>query len=118
MPIRMTLLAASVVFALSIKAQASSELQPQNNSSSANRPAEVMTVTATKMEENVREIPVSVQVTTGEELEQKGIYSLEPFMKTLPNVAISNNYGVFSSPQLPWFGDISVCSRVTNHSLY
>ncbi len=98
MPIRMTLLAASVVFALSIKAQASSELQPQNNSSSANRPAEVMTVTATKMEENVREIPVSVQVTTGEELEQKGIYSLEPFMKTLPNVAISNNYGVFSSP--------------------
>ncbi|MGF1715960.1 TonB-dependent receptor [Photobacterium chitinilyticum] len=98
MPIRMTLLAASVVFALSIKAQASSELQSQNNLSSANRPAEVMTVTATKMEENVREIPVSVQVTTGEELEQKGIYSLEPFMKTLPNVAISNNYGVFSSP--------------------
>ncbi|ELR66776.1 TonB-dependent receptor [Photobacterium marinum] len=98
MPTRMTLLAASVVFALSSNAQASVEIDSPNSSPSDHDALEVMTVTATKMEENVRDIPVSVQVTTGEELEKKRIYSLEPFFKTLPNVAISNNYGVFSSP--------------------
>lgn len=59
---------------------------------------DVITVTATKQEENVRKIPISVQVTTGEELERKGIYSLEPYLRRLPNVSVSNNYGIFSSP--------------------
>ncbi|MEJ2766422.1 TonB-dependent receptor plug domain-containing protein [Photobacterium sp. MCCC 1A19761] len=98
MQTRMKLLAASVVFALSSNALASAEINSPNRSPSDHDGLEVMIVTATKTEENVRDIPVSVQVTTGEELEKKRIYSLEPFIKTLPNVAISNNYGVFSSP--------------------
>ncbi|MDA0149567.1 TonB-dependent receptor [Vibrio sp. LaRot3] len=71
---------------------------PQMVSASDASDVEVITVTASKMEENVLDIPVSVQVVSGEELEQKAIYSLEPFLKQLPNVAVSNNYGIFSSP--------------------
>lgn len=98
MQTHLTLLAVSVVFALTPNAQAAMDMNSPTSSYSDHDVIEVMTVTATKMEENVRDIPVSVQVTSGEELEQKAIYSLEPFLKTLPNVAISNNYGIFSSP--------------------
>ncbi|RMH93594.1 hypothetical protein EBB59_04965 [Lysobacter pythonis] len=59
---------------------------------------ESITVTANKLEENAREIPASIQVITGEQLEQSGIYSLEPLLRRLPNTTVSNNYGVFASP--------------------
>ena len=57
-----------------------------------------LTVTANKMEEDVRTIPMSVQVITGEQLEEAGIRSVEPLLRRIPNMMVSKNYGAFTSP--------------------
>lgn len=59
---------------------------------------DAIVVTANKLEEDVRKVPISVQVITGEELEKQGITSVEKLMSKLPNVAMTKNYGLFSMP--------------------
>lgn len=57
-----------------------------------------VTVTANKMEEDVRKVPMSVQVITGEQLEEAGVRSVRSLLNRIPNMTVSRNYGVFTSP--------------------
>lgn len=55
-------------------------------------PLEAVTVRARFVDEAVRDLPFSVDVLSGQSLEERGLYSLEDALRTVPGVEI-NSYG-------------------------
>jgi iron complex outermembrane receptor protein len=54
---------------------------------------EEITVTATRREQNLQEVPISIVAVTGENLEMRGIDNLEEVSQGVPNVVITGGTG-------------------------
>jgi outer membrane receptor protein involved in Fe transport len=65
-------------------------LQP---SASAQEGLEEIVVTATRREQNLQEVPISIVAVTGENLEMRGIDNLEEVSQGVPNVIITGGGG-------------------------
>ena len=62
-----------------------------SGASGNSRAIEEITVTATKREESVRKIPISIDAISGEKLEQSGKQSLSDFLQESPGVTLSQS---------------------------
>ncbi|RBQ30855.1 TonB-dependent siderophore receptor [Arcobacter sp. FW59] len=54
---------------------------------------EEITVSANKMEENIKDVPQSISVISEEEIEQKGIKTVQDIIKEIPNMSINPMVG-------------------------
>ncbi|WP_235827016.1 TonB-dependent receptor plug domain-containing protein [Aliarcobacter vitoriensis] len=52
-----------------------------------------ITVSANKMEENIKDVPQSISVISEEEIEQKGIKTIQDVVKEIPNMYNQNTIG-------------------------
>lgn len=74
----------------SLSAQAGGEAQPAQQAE-GRRPSkaiEEITVTATKREENLQEVPIAVSAFTGENLQRRGIKDLEDLQQVAPSLTV------------------------------
>ena len=63
---------------------------------SERRVIEEVVVSATKRDKSVRDIPVSIQAFTGDDLEERGATNLEEILKYAPGVELADSTGAFS----------------------
>ena len=63
--------------------------QAQEQQAKEDRVLETVTVTATKREQSMHDIPVSVSAITGESIDEQGIDNFEEYVQLLPNVVWS-----------------------------
>ena len=62
---------------------------------------EEILVTATRREQNLQEVPISIVAITGDNLEMRGIDNLEEVSQSVPNVVITGGGGGTGGTQLP-----------------
>lgn len=65
------------------------EPEPLSEESDAPEVIEEITVTATKREQSIREIPASVSAVSGEDLEQQGVQGVEDLSRLVPGVSVT-----------------------------
>ncbi len=69
---------------------AQSEEADEETPSEEGRISESITVTARQVEENVRDVPATVSVLTGSQLERAGVKRAEDFVRLVPGVTMVN----------------------------
>jgi outer membrane receptor protein involved in Fe transport len=96
-------LAVAICFAIAAPAfaqDAATEADKTEQAKPADRTANIgtVTVTAQKREENLQEVPISIQVLGTQQLEQQNVNDFEDYVKLLPSVSIT--------PIGPGFGQV------------
>ena len=91
-------LAAAVALAFAAPAWAQQAAPPAQKDKEA-RTLDTVTVTAQKREENLQEVPISLQVLGNAQLEQQNVSSFSDYAKMIPSLSYGTaGGGVFSGP--------------------
>ncbi|MEM7492682.1 MAG: TonB-dependent receptor [Pseudomonadota bacterium] len=83
--------AVTALFATSFSGFASAQSAPSNEEAQSDRRLGTITVTATKREESLQDVPVAVTALSGELLEQTGVGSVEALASAAPSVTFTQS---------------------------
>lgn len=84
------ILAASAAFAFSAPALAQDSPSDPALAAEADDDDQIITVTAQKREEDVQDVPISISVVSGEEMQQRGASELADYAAYIPGVQVDN----------------------------
>ncbi len=82
------------VLSLATTAQAQTgAVEPQANEDAASSGLQEIIVTATKRNENLQDVPVSITAITSEQLSAQGVFSTADLNNSIPNLQVGSAYG-------------------------